>query len=129
MAPCSLDLVRCAASILLAAEQWRMVPTAATSMVLTYLDSYRAATRDPQPGEVAPASGHGAVWDLLAATASGTQVALLDRVTRRKRSGRRAIRDAWNRPRLGSSRAQGGARGDRRLPRSVDRPARLGSST
>ena len=106
VAPCSLDLARCAASILLAAEQWRLTPTSATSMALTYLDSDRASTRDPEPGEVAPKSGQGAVWDLLAATAAGNQVALLDRVTRRKRSGRRAIRDAPNHPKIGPQRAE-----------------------
>ena len=106
MAPCSLDVARCAASILLAAEQWRMTPTAATGMVLTYLDSYRAATADPKPGEVAPSSGHGAIWDLLSVTAAGTQVALLDHVTRRKRSGRRAIRAGWNHPKLGPDRTK-----------------------
>jgi uncharacterized protein (DUF2252 family) len=106
VAPCSLDLIRCAASILLAAEQWRLTPTAATSMVLTYLDNYRTASRDAQPSEVAPSSGHGAVWDLLAVTAAGTQLALLDRVTRSKRSGRRAIRETWNHPKIGPRRAE-----------------------
>lgn len=106
VAPCSLDLVRCAASILLASEQWRLTPTAATGMVLTYLDSYRAASADREPGEVAPTSGQGAAWDLLAATASGSQASLLDRVTRRKRSGRRAFRDASNLPRISPRRAE-----------------------
>ena len=40
--PCSLDLVRCATSILLAAELWRLTPLQASGMVLTYLDNYRA---------------------------------------------------------------------------------------
>ena len=106
VAPCSLDLVRCAASILLASELWRLTPTGATGMVLTYLDSYRAATADPEPGEVAPASGHGAIWDLLSATAAGSQVALLDHVTRRKRSGCRAFRDVCNHPRISPRRAE-----------------------
>lgn len=105
VAPCSLDLVRCAASILLASEQWRLTPTGATGMVLTYLDSYRAATADAEPGEVAPTSGHGAIWDLLSATAAGTQVSFLDRVTRRKRSGVRVFRDVWNHPRISTRRA------------------------
>src|SRR4051812_42337999 len=38
VAPCSLDLVRCATSILLAAELWGLSPLRATGMVLRYLD-------------------------------------------------------------------------------------------
>src|SRR3954453_17234746 len=42
VAPCSLDLVRCATSILLAAELWRLTPLQASGMVLRYLDRYRS---------------------------------------------------------------------------------------
>src|SRR5205823_455196 len=41
--PCSLDLVRCATSILLAAEQWGLSPIQATGMVVAFLDQYRKA--------------------------------------------------------------------------------------
>src|SRR4051794_26329694 len=41
VAPCSLDLTRCAASILLASESWGLAATRATGMVLAYLDRYR----------------------------------------------------------------------------------------
>ena len=43
IASSSLDLVRCTASIFLAAEQWRLLPTHATSMALAYLEHYRKA--------------------------------------------------------------------------------------
>ena len=106
VAPCSLDVVRCTASILLASEQWRLTPTQATGMALAFLDSYRESVRDPEPGEVAPESGQGAVWDLLADTAVGLQIALLDRVTLRNRSGKRTIRSAVNHPKIGRERAK-----------------------
>jgi uncharacterized protein (DUF2252 family) len=88
VASSSLDLVRCTASIFLAAEQWRLLPTHATSMALAYLEHYRiailAATRAGAVGEVAPHSGHGAIWELLGSTASGIQEALLEKNTKRK---------------------------------------------
>src|SRR5258707_9789483 len=41
VAPCSIDLVRCATSILLASESWQLKPTQGTGMALAFLDSYR----------------------------------------------------------------------------------------
>jgi len=102
VAPCSMDLVRCTTSIFLAAEQWRLTPTQATSMALAYLDQYRkavlAATRAGAVGEVAPRSGHGAIWELLGTTASGIQQALLERNTKHQANGRPIIRRAANHP-------------------------------
>lgn len=43
VAPVGLDLVRCTASILLAAEQWRLSPLQAAGMVLAFLDQYHSA--------------------------------------------------------------------------------------
>jgi uncharacterized protein (DUF2252 family) len=92
----SLDLVRCTASIFLAAEQWKLLPTHATSMALAYLEHYRkailAATRVGAVGEVAPHSGHGAIWELLGSTASGIQEALLEKNTKRRSSAPPKIR-------------------------------------
>jgi uncharacterized protein (DUF2252 family) len=88
VASSSLDLVRCTASIFLAAEQWKLLPTHATSMALAYLEHYRtailAATSAGAVGEVAPRSGHGAIWELLGSTASGIQESLLAKNTKRK---------------------------------------------
>src|SRR5690242_1852264 len=41
VAPCSLDLVRCTTSILLAAQLWKFTPVQAMQTVLTFLDRYR----------------------------------------------------------------------------------------
>ena len=94
-APCSFDLVRCAASILLAGEEWGLRPLQATGIALVFLDRYRTAVADSIRtgiiGEIAPRSGEGPVWDLLNATAMGTQVKLLDRRTEQKKSGQRRI--------------------------------------
>lgn len=96
IASSSLDLVRCTTSIFLAAEQWRLLPTQATSMALAYLEHYRkailAATSAGAVGEVAPRSGHGAIWELLGSTASGIQEALLEKNTKRKSSAPPKIR-------------------------------------
>ncbi len=68
VAPCSLDLVRCVTSILLAAELWRLTPTRATGMALAFLDEYRAAVvravAEGTIGEITPKGGHGPVWEL-----------------------------------------------------------------
>jgi uncharacterized protein (DUF2252 family) len=86
VAPCSLDVVRCAASILLAAEVWNLTPIQASGMALAFLDQYRAAVAEAverhAAGEIAPRSGHGPLWELLGATASATQADLLARYTR-----------------------------------------------
>jgi len=43
VAPCSFDVVRCATSIILASEQWKLRPSQATGMALAYLENYRKA--------------------------------------------------------------------------------------
>ena len=43
VAPCSFDVVRCATSIILASEQWKLKPSQATGMALAYLENYRKA--------------------------------------------------------------------------------------
>ena len=96
IASSSLDLVRCTTSIFLAAEQWRLSPTHATSMALEYLEHYRkailAATSAGAAGEVAPHSGRGAIWELLGSTASGIQEALLEKNIKRKSNAPPKIR-------------------------------------
>ena len=108
--PCSLDLVRCTTSIFLAAEQWKLTPTEATGMALAYLNQYRRAileaTRAGAVGEVAPRSGHGAIWELLGSTANGIQESLLERNTRRKANGKLMIRRTDNHPALSRKRSE-----------------------
>src|SRR4029453_1663832 len=66
VAPCSFDLVRCTASILLAGEEWDLRPLQAAGIALAYLDHYRAAIAESIKsgfiGEIAPRSGEGPVW-------------------------------------------------------------------
>ena len=48
--PCSLDLVRCSTSILLAAQVWGLSPIRAMRTVLGYLDRYRATILEEADG-------------------------------------------------------------------------------
>jgi uncharacterized protein (DUF2252 family) len=96
VAPNSIDLVRCTTSIFLAAEQWKLTPTRATGMALAYLEHYRKSILDATSagtvGEIAPHSGHGAIWELLGSTATGLQESLLARNIKRRSNGRPIIR-------------------------------------
>jgi uncharacterized protein (DUF2252 family) len=110
VAPCSIDLVRCAASILLAAEIWNLSPLEANGMVLTYLDEYRKSVTMPEHspaiGATAPLLWRGPIRDLLGKTAMATQAELLDHQTELKRNGtRQIIRSKLKHPALGRSRA------------------------
>jgi uncharacterized protein (DUF2252 family) len=109
VAASSIDLVRCTTSIFLAAEQWRLTPTQATSMALAFLEHYRAAMLTAIEagviGEVAPRSGRGAIWELLGTTAGGIQQVLLDRTTKRKANGRPIIRRTASHPELSRKRS------------------------
>jgi uncharacterized protein (DUF2252 family) len=108
VAPSSLDLVRCTTSIFLAAEQWKLTPTDATTFALAYLNQYRRAileaTRTGAIGEVAPRSGHGAIWELLGSTASGIQESLLERNIKRKANGKLTIRRTDKHPEVSRKR-------------------------
>jgi uncharacterized protein (DUF2252 family) len=89
VAPCSLDLVRCSTSILLAAESWRLTPTQATGMVLEFLDNYHHAIQ--KDGNAEPVDGQpelGSIGSLLWATAQGTTKCMLRRYTVAKNGGR-----------------------------------------
>ncbi len=111
VAPVGLDLVRCTASILLAAKQWRLSPLQAAGMALAFLDHYRSAlTTTPRAHLIdlaAPHSDRGAVWDLLGATALGSHLALLNHHTELTKGGtRRIIRAKGKRPAIGEKRAE-----------------------
>ena len=92
--PCSFDVVRCAASTLLAAEAWQLSPLLATSILWTYLDKYRSAVLDSlrtgNIGSITEESAKGPIRDLLSATSFGSQEELLDKHTE-KRDGKRHI--------------------------------------
>ncbi len=95
IAPCSFDLVRCTASILLAAELWGLSPLAANQMMLAFLAEYRKAIQHSAEtgavGEVDATNVRGPIKPLLGALASGSQVELLNREAPRDRDGRRRI--------------------------------------
>jgi uncharacterized protein (DUF2252 family) len=105
VAPCSFDLVRCTASILLAGQVWNLSPLDASGIALGFLDRYRSAVFESNSsgviGEIAPRNGDGPVWDLLNATALGTQVRLLDRQTElKKHKTRRIVRSPEKHPEI-----------------------------
>jgi uncharacterized protein (DUF2252 family) len=108
VAPCSLDLVRCATSIFLAAEQWRLTPTSATGMALTFLEHYRQAvieaTATGTVGEVTLTSGQGPIWELLGSTAVATQATLLVRNTKPRSDGTPIIRRTKKHPEVSRKR-------------------------
>ncbi len=94
--PCGFDLVRCATSMILASELWRLRPSQATWMVLAYLANYRktmldAAEEDPVH-ESGPHGGHGPIQELLGSTVIATQADLLRSRIRREANGKPVIR-------------------------------------
>jgi uncharacterized protein (DUF2252 family) len=94
--PSGFDLTRCAASIILASEQWRLTPSQATGMALAFLENYRKAVRKgAETGsvhEIVPHGGHGPIQEILGSTAIATQAELLAAKTRRKADGRPMIK-------------------------------------
>jgi uncharacterized protein (DUF2252 family) len=111
IAPCSFDLIRCTASILLAGEVWDLRPLEATGIALAFLDKYQRAVIDAVDsgvvGEISPRSGEGPIWDLLNATTQGTETALLDRETSKKKDGsREIIRSAKKHPEISLKRQE-----------------------
>ncbi len=110
IAPCSLDLVRCTTSILLASTLWELTPVQATGIALVFLDHYRLAIAKTgstgRVGEVRWGKGEGPLWDLLGETALADPLSLLERLTRMKRSGgRQIVRSRERFPKLSRKRA------------------------
>jgi uncharacterized protein (DUF2252 family) len=95
VAAAGFDLVRATASILLAAEVWKISVAPASCMALEFLTAYRAAVieaaRTGQPGEIVPGKGDGPISKLLGETALGEQAAMLDHHTEIKHHGQRRI--------------------------------------
>jgi uncharacterized protein (DUF2252 family) len=81
VAPAAIDLVRFSASILLAADEWRLTTTAAVAMGVEFLDRYRAeaisASADGKAVRVDLTTKGGAIFELLAPTAISSREALL----------------------------------------------------
>lgn len=137
--PCGFDLVRCTASIFLAAEEWALSPLQAASMALAFLERYHKVLREGSSARDAwtptPQLGLGGVWDLLGATAMGTQVDLLDRHTAITKDGsRRIVRSEKKHPPIRPKRAEeiraavqayGDNRPDPRAYRVIDVTARV----
>jgi uncharacterized protein (DUF2252 family) len=96
VAPCSFDLVRCATSIILASEQWKLRPSQATGMALACLENYRQAmlkaVASGSVHKIVPHGGHGPIQEILGSTAIATQAQLLEAKTREKSNGRPLIR-------------------------------------
>jgi uncharacterized protein (DUF2252 family) len=109
VAPCSFDVARCATSILLALQLWRLTPLQTAGTLLAFLDHYRAAVVEAVAtgvvGEVVVGHGLGPVERLLGAPPPATQAQMLDRHTRMARPGRRKIRrDPAKHPAAGAKR-------------------------
>jgi uncharacterized protein (DUF2252 family) len=96
VAPCSLDLVRCAASILLAAQLWKHTPVQAMRSLLAFLDRYRAtavrSARTGRTGALTVGTARGPVWSLLETPVHAAQVRFLDHFTERQADGTRRIK-------------------------------------
>jgi uncharacterized protein (DUF2252 family) len=93
--PCSLDLVRCATSVLLAAQLWKQTPVQALRSLLAFIDRYRATViRSARTGRIRALSvgtARGPVWGLLQRPVHATQVRFLDHFTERQTDGTRRI--------------------------------------
>jgi uncharacterized protein (DUF2252 family) len=137
--PCSLDLVRCATSILLAAELWRLTPLQALGMVLRFLDTYRSTVHGPETRNAlddrVPRLARGPIWQILGESALADQAELLARHTELTRNGsRRILRSKDRLPAIGAPRleairaaveAYGGAAGRADVFRTLDVTRRI----
>ncbi len=107
VAPCSIDLVRCATSILLAAQVWGLTPIQAMRTVLGYVDRYRATIAEAALAPEAAPADSGPLEDLVGRCALGTQAELLDHLTRVDKSGNRTIqRSSGKFPPIGRAKAE-----------------------
>lgn len=109
VAPVSLDLVRCTASILIAAELWHLTPLQAVGMALAFLEDYRGTlTTGPQDHPDAnglPLLGPSVIWNRPGVTGSVDRVSLLNRNTEFTKKGtRRIIRNETKHPPISTSR-------------------------
>ncbi len=111
VAPCSLDLVRCATSILLASELWKLTPLDASGMVLEFLDTYRSTLASSSDRKAvdprAPRLARGPIWEILGKSVVTDQAVLLDRYTEIGKTGkRRILREKDRHPAIKMARAE-----------------------
>jgi uncharacterized protein (DUF2252 family) len=137
IAPCAVDPVRCATSVLLAAELWGLSPLVANGLVLAYLDQYQSTvTTPPNALDLAvPRLSRGPIWEILGKTALASQSELLDHHTSRFKNGTRYLRsDRRRHPELDDARcvevkaaveAYGEARGTPEVYRVLDVRGRI----
>lgn len=95
VAPCSLDLVRCAASVLLAAQLWRFTPVQALRTLLVLIDRYRAtvikAQRTGRVGSIAVGTARGPIWKLLERPVHASEARFLKQFTEGNPQGKMRI--------------------------------------
>jgi uncharacterized protein (DUF2252 family) len=89
LAPCTLELVRFAASVRIAAAHLKLASPQAAKLCRTFVDAYRAAIADGKPRWIERATAEGMVKDLLHALEQRKRVAMLDKRTTRGNAGRR----------------------------------------
>ena len=102
IAPCGLDVVRCASSIFLAAVDWKLTPIAAANLVLVFLDEYRTAIAESQGSTPSGQIEAGAGRDLISRALGSSKVAnrkrMIEMLTNQSRNKIR--RDPQKRPSL-----------------------------
>ncbi len=103
LAPCSFDLTRCTASILLASEEWQLGPLTATGMAIGFLDAYRAALMEAKPGAMVVEPGNSAS-QLLGLSSLKTHEAVLALSTQLQKGKHRIKRDPVRHPEVSRDR-------------------------
>jgi uncharacterized protein (DUF2252 family) len=95
VAPCSLDVVRALASILLAAEVWAVSAVPASRIAIGFLTAYHdtviESARQGSTGEVKVGAGKGPIFERLGEIALGSRTEMLDRQTQLGHHGVRHI--------------------------------------
>ena len=93
IAPCGLDVVRCASSILLAAEDWKLTPVTAAGLVLVFLGHYRKtvlrALDDDKIGSIKKDDSDDPISKALGGSKRATKKRLIAANTRLRRNGDR----------------------------------------
>lgn len=89
LAPCTLELVRFVASVLVAAAHLKLSAPQAATLCRTFLAAYRAAIGDGKARWVERSTADGMVKDLLHSLEQRTRGESLDKRTERTKSGRR----------------------------------------
>ncbi|MCX7135265.1 MAG: DUF2252 family protein, partial [Proteobacteria bacterium] len=89
LAPCTLDLVRFTAGVLVAAAHLKLSNGQAVKLCRVFVDSYRNAIGDGKPRWIERATAGGMIKDLMRSLEQRSRDELLDKRTGRAKSGRR----------------------------------------